>query len=178
VGGVCVGALVTSLYVQRNINNTVLSASQSANELAPSDHKRLVQRIADYQSLYIENTVVSVSDTRVADAMRLLESVNERGGMATGIPDFSAFGYEFARAQELGFEGQTLLQLVYRKPGSPPLAFCYMQDANAETQAVILERYHQLNGASWIEHQQHYVLLADESNMLLEEMVETAQLAF
>ncbi len=199
VGGVCVGALLTTLYVKQTVQNSVQldlnnptqstaqaslssessSESDAALPVSPaSDHARLVQRIADYQSLYIENTVKIVASERVQEAHQLLESISERTQTRTAIPDFSEFGYEFARAQELGFEGQTLVQLVYRKPGSSPLAFCYMLGAKDERQATNVQPYHQLNSASWIQNNQHYVLLADEPDGVITDMVDAAVVAF
>ncbi len=181
VAGLCVGALATMLYTQKigqGLPPVAQVDSSSKQGSSNYDHERLVQRIADYQSLYIESTVANVSESRLDDAQQLLASIATKVGMQTGIPDFSAFGYEFARAQELGFEGSTLVQLVYRKPGSSPLAFCYMQGEELAAQEVKLKRHHQLNAASWIEDGHHYVLLADETNKVLQQMHDAALAVF
>lgn len=168
VCGIGLGAVVMQ-QVQTSLVNGLASPQASTNN-AQQTHLRLVKRIADYQSLYIENTVANLSTTRVQDAQRLLEKIQSNDAVSVGIPDFSEFGYDFARAQELGFEGDTLIQLVYRKPGFPPLAFCYMRSANTPPQELQLSQYHHLQSASWVSDSQHYVLLADEPNAILEQM--------
>lgn len=172
--GIGLGAFTTQQYL--NINQSGLISMNPDSVLVPgtSTHNRLVKRIADYQSLYVEKTVAKLSESRVEHAMQLLNSTGLNNEAWQTMPDYSSFGYEFARAQELGFEGETLVQLVYRKPGSAPLALCLMP-SNSETQTLPmgLSKHHELNVASWITESQHYVLVADESDAVLEKMVVT-----
>ena len=170
LAGVAIGVLMSPIYSQ--IKNATLSDNtQTLTEFsAQQNHERFVARVADYQSLYVENTVATVSDSRLEQAQLLLQSLSSRSAVQTGIPDFTAYGYEFARAQELGFEGEVLVQLVYRKPGATPLAFCYMPSANHPNLAKQVSQHHQLQAVSWIENSQQFVIVADESQAVLKQM--------
>jgi len=166
--GFCIGALLSQVHLLTKKTNSSVAAL--VTESSASVHERLVKRVADYQSLYVENTVASLTTTNVEDAHELLESIRQRTGEQYSIMDFSSYGYEFARAQELGFEGQMLVQLVYRKPGAAPLALCFMPSATTTSKALSLSQQNQLHTASWIANNQHYILVADENNATLQEM--------
>jgi len=168
--GVCIGALLSQVYRQNNDTNPNLSAALSSATQPRSVHDRLVKRVADYQSLYVENTVASLSTTRVDDAQTLLAAISQRTGAQLSIMDFSSYGYEFARAQELGFEDQTVVQLVYRKTGTAPLALCFMPDNNTPSKPLEMSQLNQLNTASWIANNKHHILVADEDNATLQQL--------
>jgi len=170
--GVGIGALLSQVYRQTNNTNPSLTDASSTMQAPHSAHERLVKRVADYQSLYVEKTVASLSTTRVEDAQALLESISQRTGTPLSIMDYSSFGYEFARAQELGFEDQTLVQLVYRKKGTAPLAICFMPGENTPSKPLAMSQQNQLNTASWISNNNHHVLVADEDNTTLQQLYE------
>lgn len=170
--GLCVGVLFFQVYRHTENTRPSLSASSSDAQSTHHVHERLVKRVADYQSLYVEKTVASLSPTHVGDAQALLESINRRAGAQLSIMDYSSYGYEFARAQELGFEGQILVQLVYRKPGSAPLALCFMPGVNIPAKPLVVSRQHQLHTASWIASNQHHILVADEDEATLQQLYE------
>ncbi len=173
--------VATFLFV--GIGLGVLASSQLFSPLPGSDqqsiaklhsenqlHLRWVERIADYQSLYVENTVKTIPENRFSLANGLLESLSAQNDFTVSIPDLTEFGYEFARAQELGFEGQTLIQLVYAKPGSMPLAYCLMPGGGASDLPLKLSQQRQLGVASWVSDKRHNVLVADESPSTLQKM--------
>ncbi len=170
--GVCIGALLSKVYWQTSNTNSNESIVQSTMPSMKSTHDRLVKRVADYQSLYVEKTVASLSSTHVEDAQKLLEAISLRTGAQLPLIDFSSYGYKFARAQELGFEGQTLVQLVYKKPGAAPLALCYMPTENTPSKPLQVLQQNQLYTASWIANNQHHILVADEDNATLQELYE------
>jgi len=168
--GVCVGVLLSQLNLRTDDTNSDSSVATTASPAGV--HERLVKRVADYQSLYVENTVASLTETNVEDAQELLESIRQRTGAQFSIMDYSSYGYEFARAQELGFEGQTLVQLVYRKPGAAPLALCFMPSTHTSSKALSVSQQNQLHTASWIANSQHYILVADENNATMQQLYE------
>lgn len=174
ISGVCIGALTMQHYLNDDGTRSADIERPEALLDTTSKHARLVKRIADYQSLYVENTVANLSESRVNDAQLLLGSIEVHENAELRIPDLSSFGYQFARAQELGFEGRTLVQLVYRRPGSAPLALCFMPDNETSALPLTTSKHHSLNAASWVTDNQHYVLVADESNAVLEKMYATA----
>ena len=124
-----------------------------------------VERVADYQSLYVPETVGDAGGLEAG--RRTLERIARETGLATGIPDLSAFGYAFARAQRLGYEGDPLVQLVYTAPGKLPLALCHMPRDGADAPLVTAERSG-LATASWAAAGQRFVLVGEESPERLE----------
>lgn len=170
--GLCIGVLFTQVYQHTNNNQPNLSVTSSDVQSSQRIHERLVKRVADYQSLYVEKTVAALSPTHLEDAQALIDSINQRIGAQLSIMDYSSYGYEFARAQELGFEGQILVQLVYRKPGSTPLALCFMPGENIPAKPLEVSLQHQLHTASWVDNNQHHILVADEDNATLQQLYE------
>jgi len=126
-----------------------------------------VERVAEYQSLYVRATVDPLGESsgsakpdNATSADQLLASVSERTGLKVARPDLSAEGYRFVRAQELGFEGQPLIQLVYLGEGDVPLAFCYMP---GDDTVFISGQHAGLSVSSWSHDEQRFVIVADES---------------
>jgi len=130
-----------------------------------------VLRVAQYQSLYVENTVSGITGGEQA-AMSLLDDLKARTGMRTGVPDLSSFGYRFVRAQELGYQNEPLVQLVYFKPGHAPLAVCYMPASGVMRADVKLEKHDGLLAAGWIQNEQRFVIVGDESREVIEKLYE------
>lgn len=145
------------------------SASQASTNSEKDTQSAWVERVADYQSLYVANTVKDIVPNR-ENAEVLLESISERTGMRMEIPDLSESGYQFTRAQELGFMGEPLIQLVYRKPGSAPLALCFMPSGESSDAELEVEKYHGLGTANWIDSGQRFVLVGSEDDAELRKL--------
>ncbi len=185
----CIGlgfGAVLGFGMQDNQLNTDLSAAAITDDgtvagtgtKTADQHAIWVKRVADYQSLYTENTVAKLSSSRLADANSLLEGIALQSDLSTAIPDLTAHGYDFVRAQHLGFEGDSLVQLVYRKPGVAPLALCYMPANGLPDRELSVDIIHKLGTASWISEGQQFVLVADESASVLTSIHNTAQAIF
>lgn len=136
-----------------------------------------VERVADYQTLYVPNTVEHI-ETDLPSALSKLDKMAAASGMQAAVPDLSKSGYRFARVQELGYEGQTLIQLVYSKPGHTPLALCFMPANGAGNLALQIGKRHGLGTASWINNNQRFVIVANESPESLTELYDTAKNLF
>ncbi len=177
--GLVFGALFTHSEFMKQDRPGVAVQSAELSLSANGSFDEWVDRVVQYQSLYTEQTVKNVDPAALANAQRLLSGVAARSDIHAAIPDLSGFGYEFARAQELGFDGRALVQLVYRKPGSAPLAFCYMRSApDMENQGAFVKKMHRLSAASWSTDGQQYVLVADESEQLMLAMTDTLKQSF
>jgi len=164
----CVGAgfLIGAGKGQQTDSPAVASNAQTENL---NKQQQWVQRVADYQTLYTAATVSQLRADLPATREKL-EQLAEKTGIKTAIPDLSEQGYQFARAQELGFEGKTLIQLVYAKPGEMPLALCFMQaDGEADNELLVGSRFG-LGTASWIAENQRYVIVANEAATDLEHL--------
>lgn len=165
---------------QSQIRNVAVVESDpsSVEQMAANQvHEDWVERVADYQSLYVANTVKDTS-VDIAATKRWLETVGRSSGVQTIVPDLSVAGYQFKRAQELGYEGRTLLQLVYTKEGRLPLALCFMPTGNETDIPLLISEHHGLTAASWIARDQHYVLVADEPEDMLRQLHETTEAEF
>jgi len=173
---VIAGAILgPSLQSQPEIGADAETMVKSSDDV----HQVWVQRVVDYQSLYTPHTVAELSPTRLKDAEQLLQSIASERSIDTAIPDLSDFGYTFARAQRLGFEGRALIQLVYQHPTGMPLAFCYMAADSLEAErSSEMQTIHDLGAASWIDQSMHFVLVADESPQVLAAMVDHTTKSF
>lgn len=140
----------------------VFNNEQSADN-ALTTQMAWVERVADYQSLYVANTVKDIIPNQ-NEATQLLDSIEQRSGMRAGIPDLSEKGYEFVRAQELGYMDRPLVQIVYHKAGAHPLALCYTPSSQLSDTELILSSYHGLNTASWVARGQQFVLVGSEDS--------------
>ncbi len=144
-------------------NNSTVQHPRSAS------HIEWVDRVLNYQSLYVPNTTAHIkADWKSANA--IIERLTRTLGLKAAIPDLSDAGYEFARVQELGYEGQPVLQLVYNKAGKPPLALCFMPAANDADTTLKIVKHLNLSVADWIAHNQRFALVADESPIALEQL--------
>ncbi len=160
-----VGGYLASTLVERDFNGDSLVADGSFSQ----DDIAWVQRVADYQSLYVPNTVSMIEDGQ-QKAELLLASVSESTGLQTAIPDLSAQGYNFVRAQELGYAGEVLVQLVYLKDGKLPLALCYMPTQSSTGPASAFGQHSDLGVAYWKQSGQRFVIVADEPESTLREL--------
>lgn len=170
--GAVIGYVLAPSLPQFASNEAPNSLAEPTSIVAAEDD-RWVVRVADYQSLYVAETVGHTEGGR-ARAEELLSDLQERSILQTAIPDLGEFGYTFARAQQLGFEGEALVQLVYTRAGRKPLALCYMAVSSDEKGVPRLARREALGTASWRQNGQRFVIVADESASTLSSMVEVA----
>ena len=138
------------------------SAENQTMQLAQDTQTDWVRRVADYQTLYVENTVLNVAQTR-EEATSLLNRVESGGALKAQLPDLSSQGYTFVRAQELGYKGDQLVQLVYRKPGVAPLALCFMPSSDKQTSELRIGNHEGLVTADWIQNTQRFVIVGEET---------------
>jgi anti-sigma factor RsiW len=159
---VAVGTSFALGYLAANFNSVNSQALQHQSLTAISNEDGAwVQRVADYQSLYVQETVGHIKNGK-GRAIELLSQLAENNDIENTIPDLSSFGYEFVRAQQLGFNGQPLIQLVYTSPGKKPLALCFMPSTGVKQSAPTVSRHENLSTANWRTATQRYVIVADE----------------
>jgi len=164
-------SLVICFALGYGVGNDGFGNKGSSTHLHTSTQDEWVQRVAQYQSLYVENTVSSITGGEKA-ASSLLENIKARTGMRTGVPDLSSFGYRFVRAQELGYQNKPLVQLVYFKAGHAPLAVCYMPATGEMRADMKVETHDGLLAAGWIQNEQRFVIVGDESREVIEKLYE------
>lgn len=148
-----------------------VGATDKPTEIAQRDsaHIEWVNRVADYQTLYVPNTVSHITPDSPASRKKL-DQIARSTGIQTLLPDLSTAGYQFVRVQELGYNGKPLIQLVYAKQGHTPLALCFMPAQGEENQYVRIGNRHGLGTASWIKDDQYYVIVAEEPAQTLNQL--------
>ena len=176
----CVGACIALGYWL----GAVVAPSSSINRVAQTaivenedNQLAWVERVTQYQSLYVDNTVKHIVPDH-EQASTFLDAVAQRTGMLTHIPDFSKAGYQFVRAQELGYDDKPLIQLVYSKPGAAPLALCYMPSNENSSGDRTLASYHGLSTISWMANGQRFVIVGSEGEKTLEQLYTTVSQVF
>ena len=114
-----------------------------------------VLKVGSYHSMYARETVID-DGAGLAQASALKQRLRQQIGLTLTVPDLSAQGLRFVRAQQLQFEGALVLQLVYLPRQGPPVALC-LTPAKAQP-----ERRVELNGLSAVTWQNDgwgYVLI-------------------
>jgi len=172
VGGLLTAAASGAIAASLTLNLIIPTISDSAQK---TNMEVWIDRVADYQSLYVRETVAHIKNGR-AEAETLLASLAQQYGLPTHIPNLSSLGYRLVRAQQLGFEGEPLIQLVYLSEMNAPLALCFMP-ANSlnNTETIIGDRSNLATGA-WTQAGHQYVIVADESPERMQQLIDQARL--
>lgn len=150
---------------------------RSAASAVMHDQRLLLERIVSYQSLFVPATI-RVSEADSIATRNTINTFTESSGMKIVIPDLSHAGYQFTRIQELGFEGKPLIQLVYNKHGQVPLAICVMPAPGMDDAEARIERFTNLTTADWVQHNQWFVLVADEDTNTMQQIHERIEIVF
>ena len=128
---------------------------------ATAEETAWVRLVADYQSLYVPETVANISNPRKR-AEALFTRLALSGGPKAAIPDLYELGYRFMRAQQLGYRGSPLIQLVYKKGEDRLLALCFMRDRAPDRDGGI-EVIGEQATLSWRENGQRFVIVSQDT---------------
>lgn len=150
---------------------------QPDSETMTDEDMRWALRVAEYQTLYVPETVKQTDDSLVK-AVELLSRPAIANTMRAEIPDLTNAGYEFARAQQLGYKGDPLIQLVYTAPGKMPLALCFMPSPGQGRNEISTAVFEGLSSAIWRSSNQRFVIVADETTQAITAIAQEAQKAF
>ena len=104
-----------------------------------------LRSVAVYHAMYSRDTVTdggTGTGAAQAQLQTLQALLREQQGVELTVPDFSAQGLQFVRAQRLVFEGQTVVQLVYLPRQGEPVALCLMAAPNQPERVLMLEGQH------------------------------------
>ena len=113
-----------------------------------------VRKVSSYHSMYSRETVVD-DGAGLAQAAALKARLLQQG-LALRIPDLSAQGLRFVRAQQLQFDGKMVLQIVYLPSVGVPLALCLTPAPAQPERAVTLDG---LQAVTWQSGAWAYVLI-------------------
>ena len=170
---ICLSFLLGFAASKLTDNTALFNSVQFDNDASDT---AWVQRIANYQTLYGENTV----NTLEADHIRAhskLNTLSVSSGLASHIPDLSEYGYNFVRVQELEYDDKPLVQLMYKSTGNKPLALSFMPSDGLTRLTLRFARHEDLTSASWRLPNQRFVVIAEEPTESLEQIAYQIQKA-
>ncbi len=124
-----------------------LATAFFGSKLAPQ--KSWEMEVAHYQALYVAETLTGIQPTPQRLAQEIARA-NQLLGLNLSIETLSGFkGLTLRRAQVLGFEGQTLIQIAYTTANGTPIAFCILKQQNSVDQAIATTELVGLAAATW-----------------------------
>jgi len=120
---------------------------------------------AAYHALYVPETlaphVPSTSEDLPPEAATRLAAVSQALGRdVTILPEVP--GLRFVRAQQLGYEGQVLVQLAFAGETGMPYALCILRDAGPESE-VQTRTLQGLAAASWSDSDHRFLLIGGDN---------------
>jgi len=124
-----------------------------------------VLKVGNYHSMYSRETVMDGSG--VAQTQSLQQRLRQQRGLELQIPDLKAQGLQFVRAQQLQFDGQMVLQLVYLPQQGLPIALCLTPAAAQAERAMTVDG---LQAVTWHAKGWAYVLIGSEPLSKMQEL--------
>ena len=115
-----------------------------------------VLNVGSYHSMYARETVLDDDGAGLAQASALKQRLRQQLGLELKVPDLSAQGLRFVRAQQLQFGGKLVLQLVYLPKEGLPVALCLTP---AQAQPERLVELNGLRAVTWQNQGWAYVLI-------------------
>lgn len=162
VSGLMVASLVAGMAVACLCGYLVGSNSANpVNSSSISASMGFAEAVASYQTFYVRETVEGTTNSNVnAVSTRLLEQQD----LEVQVPDLSEQGYQFLRAQQLTFNGEPVVQLVYLAEEGLPVALCYMPlQSGSETKSdtAVFANYFGLNTVEWTTADSRIVIVSN-----------------
>ncbi len=105
--------------------------------------------VANYQSLYVTETLAPVDLTAAAQQADLQRLSSGLGLDLTTLPEVS--GLVFKRAQQLGYKGKPLAQLTFLTADGGPVALCILRTGADTSPGITAEVLSGLDTYSWTE---------------------------
>jgi anti-sigma factor RsiW len=129
-----------------------------------------MQSVAEYQVLYVPETLTSVAQStarQAADLARLGGVLDLDLGPAQDGDTLT-----FKRGQLLGFEGQSLVQLAYLAPGEVPVALCIIDLGELADTNVVATRMLGMSAAHWQRGKHAFLLIGGQDDALIKDAAE------
>lgn len=120
--------------------------------------KALIDAMIQYQALYTRTTVAQVQQMPV-DTAKVIQRFNQAEQRELSVPQLP--GYQFRRAQELAFNGKTIVQMVYLAESGKPVALCVTRSDHMQRAAIDYD-YAGMNSFIWVNNGLTYMLMADK----------------
>lgn len=105
--------------------------------------------VANYQSLYVTETLSGVTEPRSVSEAKLKELSDRLGLDLTNLPEVDGLAYR--RAQQLGYKGTTLAQLTFLTHDGGPVALCLLRTDEPDSTAITAETLEGMAAFSWVD---------------------------
>ncbi|MEP5151613.1 hypothetical protein [Planktotalea sp.] len=130
---------------------------QGTNGAEPTLSTDWRHHVAQYQALYVPQTVAQTDNPRLSEQFDVAEAALGREFTRDALRSFGEL--DLVRVQVLGYEGQTLIQMAYRDAEGRPFALCLMkgQDSAGGTEELAGLAAH-----SWSEDGLRLILIGGE----------------
>ena len=115
----------------------VYAAATQNRRGGAADIEPWVQKVSSYHSMYARETVTDGGIGRVQT--QALQRRLRQQGLELQIPELSAQGLSFFRAQQLQLDGRMVLQLVYLPEHGLPVALCLTPMAAQQERSVAVD---------------------------------------
>lgn len=157
-------SMAASLLIGLVIGFSVFSSKQDSSESMASNW---ITEIANYQLLYVRETVTPAPRLSNDEQLILQEKLSNslKGGLT--IPDLSKHKLNFKRGQLLDINGKPLVQLAYLPDDGLPVALCVLRSDADDS----LPKSGESRGLSYIEWSKNglsYVLIGKTDMKVLE----------
>ncbi len=86
-----------------------------------------VNAVAQYQEMYVRDTLVDVRDDATLST-RTLADIKTHDHLAINVPDLKDMHFEFKRVQRLRYNDKPVIQMVYLPVIGDPIALCAAPD--------------------------------------------------
>ena len=132
---------------------------------------------AAYHALYVEETLSHVA-TSAASAEADLARVSATLGKTLELADVSGVaGFDFKRAQVLGYEGRPLIQLAFLTEAGDPIALCIFGAGDKQTADLVTARMEGMSAASWAQEGFEYLLVGGRDDAAIRRAAQAFQTA-
>ncbi|MBB2697658.1 UNVERIFIED_ORG: anti-sigma factor RsiW [Rhizobium esperanzae] len=148
-------ALVASLVAGIAIDRAVLGLGRGFSARDENSEWRAV--VADYISLYTEETLAGPTPARESQAAQLVP-LDDKLGLSLSPEAVSLPGVDFKRALLLQYDGKPLAQIAYLDPETGPMALCIVR-SDAGPKAPDLESRKGMNVVYWSNGRHAFMLI-------------------
>ncbi len=124
--------------------------------------------VAAYQALYSTDTLAHINQSPNA-ASTELRRVSNALGMPLNLEDVKQDElFDYKRAQVLGYEGNTLIQLAFMTKAGVPVALCIIRSGQPQESGIHPATMEGLSSASWSKGGYAYLLIGGDDPALIE----------
>lgn len=139
----------------------------AALQTAQSSDEVVAHRIAQYQALYVRETVQDMPhpEHQAHEVFRQWSQQATHAPRIQGAPDLKNFGLRLVRAQRLALEQNPILQWVYLPAQGHPVALCAMANSDAAQAQTSPQLFSEsgMRGMHWYQTHILWVLVAPQA---------------